>query len=133
MNKIKSILIPVVIVLLLLVPVKSQAYMNLYEMIQFFEIMTNSRAGRIYTEAEVIRLLNEAQQLIFPYMPDTILEHFIVNNNVRVDSSTFGGTTRISFFQQVMGDSIQMSDGIQQSEVYRYLRLYKFSENVYTT
>ncbi len=113
-------------------PITASA-MNLYEMIQFFELMTNTKAGRQYTEAEIIMFLNEAQMLVYPYMPDTILEYFIINARVRVDSSTFGGTTRISFFERIMGDSLQMDAGIQGSEIYRYLRLYKFSDNVLTT
>ncbi len=128
----KALLISMIVVLLVLVPMNAPA-MNLYEMIQFFEVMTNTKTGRQYTEDQIVMLLNQAQQLIFPYMPDTILERFVINARVRVDSSTFGGTTRISFFESVAADSLHMDSGMYPARPYRYLRLYKFSDNVLTT
>ncbi len=129
MKKIKPILISLMIMLLLLMPIKSEA-MNLYEMVQFFEIMTNTKEGRQFTEPQIIMLLNQSQKLVFPYMPDMIMEYFAVDFPAQVDYLTYGGSGLVVLREEVLGDSLLAEQGLYRHNLYRYIDIYKGADDI---
>jgi len=103
--------------------------MNLYEMIQQFEILAQTKSGRQYTEAQIILLLNQSQQLLYPYMPDEIMENFISGSPVHFKKDTVGGTYRPYAFTEVTGTTQQNAMPFGAG-IYKILRWYDYSDSL---